>query len=293
VSQSERAAYFRQLHTNRPLVLPNAWDAASARVIELAGALAIASTSAGVSWSYGRSDGQKLQREEMIQVIRRMAQAVTVPVTADVESGYGSGSTHDVAETAHALIALGVVGMNIEDSPGRDGQTLLAPEAHAERIRAAREAARAAGGDLVINARTDVYLFEVGAPETRFDAAVQRANLYRAAGADCVFVPGVIDAETIAALVQAIDCPVNIMAMPGAPSVAQLGHLGVARVSVGQAIIQAALATTRRAARELLEQGTYGTLEDSLPFGEANSMFASVSVQATRRSSQQESADDC
>jgi 2-methylisocitrate lyase-like PEP mutase family enzyme len=150
---------------------------------------------------------------------------------------------------------------------------LLPPEAHAERIRAAREAARAAGGDLVINARTDVYLFQVGAPETRFEAAVERANVYGAAGADCLFVPGVIDAATIAALVRAIDGPLNIMAMPGAPSASQLGQIGVARVSVGPAIIQAALATTRRAARELLEQGTYGTPDDRLPFGEANGMF--------------------
>ncbi len=274
MSQSERAAYFRALHSRRPLVLPNAWDAASARVIELCGALAIASTSAGVSWSHGRGDGQKLTREEMIQAIRYMVQTVSVPVTADIEGGYGGGSTHDVAETVRALIAIGAVGINLEDSPGRNGEVLLAPEAHAERIRAAREAASAARGDLVINARTDVYLFQVGAPETRFEAAVQRANRYRAAGADCSFVPGVIDADTIAALVRAIDGPLNIMAMPGAPSAPQLGQLGVARVSVGSAITQRALATTRRAARELLEQGTYGTPEDSLPFGEANGMFA-------------------
>jgi 2-methylisocitrate lyase-like PEP mutase family enzyme len=274
MSQSERAAHFRQLHDRRPLVLPNAWDAASARVIELAGAPAIATTSAGVSWTRGRGDGQKLRREEMIEAIRYIVETVAVPVTADIEGGYGSGSTHDVADTVKALVALGVAGINLEDSPGRDGQMLLEPAAHAERIRAAREAAQAAGGDLVINARTDVYLFRVGARETRFDAAVQRANLYRAAGADCLFVPGVIDADTIAALVRAIDGPLNIMAMPGAPSTLQLGQLGVARVSVGSAIAQGALATTRRAARELLEQGTYGAPEDSLPFGEINGMFA-------------------
>jgi 2-methylisocitrate lyase-like PEP mutase family enzyme len=273
MSQSDRAAYFRQLHTGRPLVLPNAWDAASARVIELAGALAIASTSAGISWSHGRADGQKLRREEMLQAIRQMVQTVAVPVTADIESGYGSGSTDDVAETVRALIGIGAAGINLEDSPGREGEVLLAPEVHAGRIRAARAAARAAGGDLVINARTDVYLFQVGAPETRFDAAVQRANLYRAAGADCLFVPGVIDAATITALVRAIDGPLNIMAMTGAPSASELGELGVARVSVGPAIVQAALAATRRAARELLEQGTYGTPDDSLPFGEVNGMF--------------------
>ncbi|MCU1319209.1 MAG: hypothetical protein JWP98_727 [Edaphobacter sp.] len=279
MKQSDRVAYFRQLHTNRPLVLPNAWDAASARVIELAGAQAIATTSAGISWAFGRGDGQKLRREEMIQAIRYIVQAVAVPVTADIEGGYGSGSTNDVAETVQALISIGVVGVNLEDSPGCDGQVLLAPEAHAERIHAAREAALAAGGDLVINARTDVYLFQVGAPETRFDAAVRRANIYRSAGADCLFVPGVIDADTIAALVRAIDGPLNIMAMPGAPNVSQLGQLGVVRVSVGPTIAQVALAATRRAARELLVHGTYGASEDSLPFGEVNEMFARLSLQ--------------
>jgi 2-methylisocitrate lyase-like PEP mutase family enzyme len=274
MSQSERAAYFRRLHSNRPLVLPNAWDAASARVVELAGALAIGSTSAGVSWSHGLADGQSLRRDEMLQAIRYMVQTVAVPVTADIEGGYGSGSTRDVAETVAALVAIGAVGMNLEDSPGRAGEVLLAPDVHAERIRAARQAALTAGGDLVINARTDVYLFQVGAPETRFDAAVRRANGYRAAGADCLFVPGVVDADTIAALVRAIDGPLNVMAMPGAPSTSQLGQLGVARVSVGPAIAQAALAATRRAARELLERGTYGAPEDSLPLGDVNGMFA-------------------
>jgi 2-methylisocitrate lyase-like PEP mutase family enzyme len=272
--QPDRAAYFRQLHEYRPLVLPNAWDAASARVIELAGAPAIATTSAGVSWSCGRSDGQKLRREEMIQAIRHIVQTVAVPVTADIEGGYGNGSTHDVADTVQGVIAVGVAGINLEDSPGHDGQVLLAPDVHAERIRAAREAALAIRGDLVINARTDVYLFQVGDPETRFDATVERANKYLAAGADCAFVPGVIDAETIAALVRAIKGPLNIMAMPGAPSVSQLGQLGVARVSVGPSIAQAALATTRRVAHELLELGTYGKSEDLLPFAEVNNIFA-------------------
>jgi 2-methylisocitrate lyase-like PEP mutase family enzyme len=274
MNQSDRAARFRALHDQRPLVLPNAWDASSARVIELAGAQAIATTSAGVSWALGRPDGQGLRREEMLGTIAHIVRAVSVPVTADVESGYGGGSPGDVADTVRALVALGVAGINLEDTPGADGEVLMAPEAHAARIRAAREASRDAGGDLVINARTDVYLFAVGEPESRFDETVRRASLYRAAGADCVFVPGVIDAETIAALVQAIDGPLNVMAMPGAPSVSRLGELGVARVSVGPAIAQAALAATRRAARELVEQGTYGALAEGMPFPEANGMFA-------------------
>jgi 2-methylisocitrate lyase-like PEP mutase family enzyme len=274
MSQRDRAAYFRQLHhENRPLVLPNAWDAASARVIELAGAKAIATSSAGVSWVYGRRDGQKLQREEMIQMVRYIVQAVEVPVTADVESGYGTGSPEDVAETVRAVIDAGAAGVNLEDSPGKDGEPLMAPEIHAERIRAAREAAQAADGDLVINARTDPYLLKVGAPETRFDEAVRRARIYRAAGADCIFVPGVIDAEAIAALVQAIDGPVNVLAFPGVPTIQELGKLGVARVSLGAGVARAALAATQRVAREVLEKGTYQALVHDLTSGDINGMF--------------------
>lgn len=274
MSQADKAAHFRRLHETRPLVLPNAWDAASARVIELAGAPAIASTSAGVSWALGRPDGQKLGREEMIEAIRRMVQAVTVPVTADIEGGYGSGSVSDVAETVRGVIGVGAVGINLEDSPGSDGQVLLAPERQAERIRVARTAARATRVDLVINARTDVYLMAAVPPEARFDETVRRAKVYLAAGADCLFVPGVIDADTIGALVRAIDGPLNVMAGPGAPTTKQLGQLGVARVSVGPAITLAALGITRRVARELLERGTYGELGDAMPFGDANGMLA-------------------
>lgn len=283
MNQSERANLFRQLHTRKPLILPNAWDAASAGVIEAAGAPAIATTSAGVSWSFGRADGQKLRREEILQVITNIVDCVTVPVTADIESGYGNGSVKDVADAVRKLISMGVAGINIEDSPGRDGQALFSPEEQADRIRAARETAVAAGGDLVINARTDVYLFAVGSPETRLEATAKRAKLYRSAGADCVFVPGVIDIGTITELVKAIDGPLNIMAMPGAPSAKQLGEIGVARVSVGPWIAQAAMAATQRAAHELVEQGTYASLESSLPFATLNAMFAQRSEQRANR----------
>ena len=270
MTQAEKAARFRRLHDDRPLVLPNAWDAASARVIELAGASAIATTSAGVSWTLGRADGERLDRGEMIAVVRRIVRTVTVPVTADVESGYGEGSVEDVATTVRAVIDAGAVGINLEDS---HGVSLLPPERQVERIRAARAAAADAGTDLVINARVDVYFFGSGEPEVRLEETVRRAASYRAAGADCVFVPGVVDPATIARLVERIGGPVNIMAGPGSPSTAELGRLGVARVSVGPAITQVALEATRRAARELLERGSYGRLEQALPFGEANGMF--------------------
>ena len=273
MNQPETVAHFRQLHRRRPLILPNAWDAASARVIEAAGAAAIATTSAGVSWSFGRADGQRLRREEMLQVIGNIVESVNIPVSADMESAYGSGSGKDVADTVQALVAMGVAGISLEDSPGSEGQVLLAPEEQAERIRVARQSAISASGDLLINARTDAYLFQVADPKTRFAATVERARLYRRAGADCVFVPGVIDLNTVAELVKAIEGPLNIMAMPGAPSAKQLAEIGVARISVGPWIAQAALAAAQRAARELVEQGTYTSLEPSLPFAGLNSMF--------------------
>ena len=273
MSPQAKIAEFRRLHAEWPLVLPNAWDAGSARLMEHAGAKAIATTSAGISWSHGLHDGQKLSREEMLGVISRILRRVDVPVTADIEGGYGSGSPQDVAETVHAVAALGVAGINLEDSPGRDGQKLLDPHVQAVRIAAAREAASAAGCELVINARTDVYLFGVGEPESRFAEVVRRAAVYRAAGADCVFVPGLIDRDSIAALVKQIDAPLNIMAMPGAPSVSELGALGVARVSVGPLITQAAFAAIRRTTQGLLGEGTYGKPEDLLPFSELGALF--------------------
>lgn len=274
MNQTETVAHFRQLHARRPLILPNAWDAASARVIEAAGAPAIATTSAGVSWSFGRSDGQRLRREEMLQMIGNIVESVRVPVSADMESGYGNGSGKDVADIVQALISMGVAGINLEDSPGPEGQVLLAPADQAERIRVTRQSAISASGDLLINAWTDVYLFQVGDPNTRFAATVERARLYRRAGADCVFVPGVVDISAIRELVKAIEGPLNIMAMSGAPSAKQLGEIGVARVSVGPWIAQLALAAAQRAACELVDQGTYTSLEASLPFTELNGMFA-------------------
>ncbi|HEX7965255.1 MAG TPA: isocitrate lyase/phosphoenolpyruvate mutase family protein [Gammaproteobacteria bacterium] len=274
MDQQAKITEFRRLHGERPLVLPNAWDAGSARLLEQAGAKAIATTSAGVSWSHGLLDGEKLTRDEMLAVIGRIVRRVAVPVTADIEGGYGGGTPRAVAETARTICGLGVAGINLEDSPGREGQKLLEPQEQASRIGAAREAAQAAGCELFINARIDVFMFEVGDPKTWLAETLRRAAAYLSAGADCVFVPGVIDRETIAALVSGIRGPLNIMAMPGAPSVAELGELGVARVSVGPLFTQAAFAAVRRGVRELLEQGTYGNAEDVLSYGDLRTLLA-------------------
>jgi 2-methylisocitrate lyase-like PEP mutase family enzyme len=244
--QNELARRLRELHGHPPLVLPNAWDAGSARAIEAAGAAAIATTSAGVAWAAGVDDAGGLHRETAVTVLRAICAAVSVPVTADIEAGYG-----DVAGTVSGVLEAGVVGINLEDSTGR---VLDDPAVHAERIKAARAAAVAAGIDLVINARTDTYLF---GDKT---GTIERAKLYADAGADVLFVPGVVDAPTIAELVAGSPLPLNVMVGPGAPTVGELAELGVARISVGPAITSAAYALATAAAKEMLTSGTYETL---------------------------------
>ena len=271
MSLSEKAVRLRTLHHGPPiLVLPNAWDAASARVIEQAGFSAIATTSAGVAFSLGYPDGQRIGRDEMLAAIRRIAAAVRVPVTADIEAGYGE-APESVAEAIRGALDAGAAGVNLEDSWERDGGRVLADLAlQEERIRAAREAAQAAGVSLVINARTDVFLYGLGDEAE----AIRRLNAYLRAGADCAFPILVSDPPLIARLVEAIQGPVNIFAGPGAPSIPDLERLGVARVSFGSALTRAALGLTRRIANELKSTGTYASFpEDTIPFPEANRMF--------------------
>jgi 2-methylisocitrate lyase-like PEP mutase family enzyme len=277
MTQHDLAAQFRSLHSrgaHGPLVLPNAWDAMSARVVEAAGAKAIATTSAGVSWALGYPDGQGLTREAMLEAVRRIVAAVRIPVTADVESGYGTGSPEDVAATARGVIDAGAVGMNLEDSPGRDGASMLDADTQAERIAAARDAAKKAGVDLFINARIDTYLRKFGDDANRFDETVRRARLYVGAGADGVFVPLVLDGDTIGRLAAAVGAPLNVIGGPGVPSIPELGALGVARVSVGPGLARAVMAFIRKSATETLGAGTYATLAEQIPSPEANALFA-------------------
>jgi 2-methylisocitrate lyase-like PEP mutase family enzyme len=243
---TQLARRFRELHEQRPLVLPNAWDAGSARAIEAAGAQAIATTSAGVSWAAGVEDAGGLDRTTAIAAIRSIVAAVAIPVTADIESGYG-----EVEATVAGVLEAGAVGINLEDS---DARVLVDPAVHAERIAAARAVAAASGLDLVVNARTDTYLFGDGT------GTIERAKVYADAGADVLFVPGVVDAPTIRELVAASPLPLNVMVGPGAPTVAELAEMGVTRISVGPAITTAAYGLAAAAAKELLTTGSYETL---------------------------------
>lgn len=254
------------------LLLPNAWDVASARIIEDTGFPAVATTSAGVAFSLGYPDGQKISREEMLAVVARIARAVAVPVTADVESGYGP-KPEDAARTARAVIEAGAVGMNLEDAPGNSATPLLDLPLQLEKIRAVREAASSLHVPLVLNARTDVYLLQVGEPATRYDETLRRLRAYRDAGADCVFSPGLRDVPTIGRLVSDLRCPVNILAGPGSPAVPELRKLGVARVSLGSGPMRATLGLLRRLAEELKTSGSYGAMEGAPAHSEVNRLM--------------------
>jgi len=272
-AQERKAQAFRAMHSGRAvLLLPNAWDVASARIVEEAGFSALATTSAGIAFSLGYPDGQKIPRQEMLDAVARIARAVKVPITADVESGYGR-SPEDAKRTALAVIEAGAVGMNLEDAPGESGNALADLSAQLEKIRAVREAATSQSVPLVLNARTDVYLLQVGEPSRRYDETVRRLSAYRDAGADCVFAPGLRDPAAIQRLVNDVKCAVNILAGPGSPSVRELQALGVARVSLGSGPMRAALGTLRRIAEELKTTGTYESLAQAPTHSEMNQLL--------------------
>ncbi|KXK62427.1 3-methyl-2-oxobutanoate hydroxymethyltransferase [Micromonospora rosaria] len=271
-SQVEKARTLRALHEAPVLVLPNAWDAASAALVVQAGAAAVATTSGGVAWSLGRTDGEGLTRAEMTEAVRRIAAAVRVPVTADIEGGYGPGP-EDVAATVRAVVEAGAVGINLEDSRASDG-TLYPTSVQVQRIEAARNAAAEAGlPDLFVNLRTDVYLFGIGAPDGRLEDVQARADQYAKAGADGLFVPGLLDLDVLASLTASTSLPVNAMAGAGGPSVAELVGVGVRRISVGTGIAEAAYGLAQRAARELLETGTYRSLDRAASYADLNGLF--------------------
>jgi len=272
-SQANKAIHFRQLHRGPGvLILPNAWDVASARIFEEAGFPAIATTSAGIAFSLGYPDGERIPREEMLARIGRITRAVRVPVTADVESGYGP-TPEDAARTTRELIQAGVVGMNLEDASGRRDQPLSSLELAVEKIRAAREAAVQLRAQIVINARTDVYLLAGGNPDADYSETLRRSLAFRDAGADCVFAPGLKDAEAIARLAKAVACPLNILAGVGTPTIPELATLGVARVSVGSGPMRATLGLLRRMAEELKTSGTYNAMDGAVPHAEMNKLL--------------------
>lgn len=253
------------------LVLPNVWDAGSATIFVEAGYKALATTSAGIAFSLGLPDGERITRDEMLAAVARITRRIAVPVTADLEAGYGREPSV-VADTVRRAIDAGAVGMNLEDRC--EEKQLIDFALSVERVRAAREAADKTGVRLVLNARTDAFEAPDIPRERRLAEAVRRGNAYREAGADCVFVPFVADRDTIEHVVQQINAPVNILGTPNAPMLKELAALGVRRVTFGSAPLRATLGLVRRMAREWKEKGTYGTLEAyGIPFAELQKLF--------------------
>src|ERR1700676_3943143 len=272
--QAQKAEQLRKLHQGpRILMLPNAWDVASARVVEELGFSAIATTSAAIAASLGYPDGQRLSRDEMLDMVARIAKAVRVPVTADMEAGYGT-TLEDMAETAKAVVAAGAVGMNLEDVTGHDENSHVDAKLQREKIRTICKVCASLGVPLVVNARTDVYLMPIGPAESRFERTVERLRAYREAGADCLFAPGVRDADTIAKLVKAVGAPLNILITTGSPSIKDLRKRGAPAASRRSGATRAALGLVRRIGKELLEAGTYRSLLDgAIPFAEVTQML--------------------
>ena len=273
--QAEKAEKLRKLHQGpRLLALPNAWDVVSARILEEVGHPAIATSSAAVAFSLGYPDGQRISRREMLDAVARITRAVRVPVTADLESGYGK-TPEEIADFTKAMVASGAVGLNFEDVTGDDESTHVELGLQVQKIRAIRETAAALGVPVVINARTDIYLMPIGPETTRFQRTVERLHAYRDAGADCLFVPGLCDREIIAKLVEAVDAPLNILASAGCPSLEDLEKMGVARVSAGSSAMRAAMGAFQRVAKDWLAHGSYDSLHQvTVPYGELNQMMA-------------------
>ena len=246
-SLAEQADRLRALHeAPELLVLPNAWDVESARRFEALGCPAVATTSAGVANAMGFAEGEAMPAAEMLDAVQRIAAAVDVPVTADLEAGYGL----EPGELVGRLLEAGAVGLNLEDTDHRGDGPLVDAEAQAQRLAAVKAAGRDAGVDVVLNARVDVHLNEVGPPESRLEAAIARGRRYREAGADCVYPIMVKDEEAIAAFVEAVGA-VNVLALPDAPPAQRLRELGVARLSFGSGLMHVALAAAEKLLRRV------------------------------------------
>ncbi len=271
--QIAKAQAFQQRHLGpQILVIANAWDAASARVFEQAGIVAIGTGSAGIAFSHGYPDNERIPRDVILNATREIVRAVKVPVTADILTGLGE-TVEEVVATVKEIIAMGAVGVNIEDGTD-DGPRLIDLSEQVEKIRAVCDAVKASGVPIVVNARTDSFWLKLGDDQQRLRVSIERANRYREAGAHCLFVPAAADREIIKTLAKEINGPLNILTVPGCPPINELQALGVRRVSEGSGPMRAAMMLTRKIAEELLQTGTYKRFhDDAVPYAEANKLF--------------------
>ena len=269
---TQHAALLRALH-DRGLILTNAWDALSARTLQHAGGLAIGTTSAGIAFALGFPDGQVASRDTLLAALERIVNAVTVPVTADLEAGYGD-DPDTVADTVRAALSLGAAGFNLEDACGRPERPLYPLDEQVERLRAARAAADALGVPAYLNARTDTYFTAYGGSDAeRLDETVRRGRAFLNAGADSVFVPGLNDLTSIGTLRERLQGPLAVMLSPGGPDAHALLGAGASRVSTGPALLLAARGYASCLATQLQQGGTL-TATDAVPFGTVQNWFS-------------------
>lgn len=269
--QAEMAAAFRARHRDRPvLLLPNAWNAMSARVFVAAGFSALATTSGGVAWDLGYPDGEVAPWPEVLDATARIVRSAGVPVTADIEAGYAE-SPGQVAEHVRDVIRTGAVGINLED--GLAGGTVRTLDDAAARIRAARQGAEEERVPICINARCDVFHSAGGEEENRFASAVERCRAYIAAGADCVYPFGLRDLQTIAEFVKAVGAPVNVTGRPGMPDATALERIGVARITIASAPALVAMSAVQKLATALRTSGSFEALAPALRHPDAQKLF--------------------
>jgi 2-methylisocitrate lyase-like PEP mutase family enzyme len=272
--QAVKAELFRAMHSGpRLLLLPNAWDAISARIVVGAGFPAIATTSGGIAWALGYADGEAAPWDEVVAATHRIARAVRVPVTADIETGFGA-TPEALGRSIADIIGAGAVGVNLEDGLHTTPPSVRPIEDMAARIRAAREAARQAGVPIVINARTDLYIKNIGTDlEARLDDAVARGRACLAAGADCFYPIGLHDTETIRRLATALGAPININVRAGLPSVAELEALGVRRASTATALPLMAMGLVRQGLEQLRATRRFDAIAPAMSHPEAQRLF--------------------
>ena len=272
--QAERGERFKALHHGPGvLVLGSVWDAASAVVFEREGFAALGTSSAGMAYARGLPDGEAIALGDLISAVKILTEAVAVPVSVDLETGFGK-SPEEIAQSCLLALEAGAVGINLEDAPTGGAASLFDIDRQCAVIRTVRQAAQAKGLSCFINARTDSYWLGLWDEPRRLKESIARGNAYLAAGADGVFVPGALERATIARLVGSIRGPINILAMPGCPDVTSLAELGVRRVSQGSGPARAMLGLARRVARELLDQGCYGSFhQGAIPYADANRLF--------------------
>src|SRR5690625_663796 len=262
--QLQKAKQFHELHQRDDLfILPNAWDVISAKMFEECGFKAIGTTSAGIAVSKGYPDGEAIPLDEMIKAIQNIANAVQVPVSADIESGYGE-TVDEVLHTVKKVVQAGAIGINLEDGTGDTNEHLFDLTLQVEKIKAIKQLREDTNMPLFINARTDTYWLNIKDPAQRLQETIKRAQAFEQAGADCIFVPGLEDIDIIQRLRREITCPINLLVSPNLPSTQKLSNIGIERISCGSAPFRSTVTLIKQMSEEMLQKGSFKRSTDGV-----------------------------